>query len=106
MFRKTATGSGTGSATATQKKLLLFLTPTDNVVRYTEGIHDGLAYSLFRHYEPMARGRNVYKLSNGTFTENDPRDLSNVVAIYWGGTKNFVSEEEKVDLVAAGYTVT
>jgi len=103
---RSATGSGTGTQTATQKKLLLFLTPTDNVVRYTEGITDGIAFSLFKFYEPMARGRNVYKFSDGSFTENDPRDLSDVVAIYYGGTKNFVSEAEKADLVAAGYTVT
>jgi len=84
----------------------LFITPQDNLVKYTGELDRGPSYNLFKFYRPLARGRNVYKFTDGSFSEHDPRDLTNVVAIYYGGTKNFVSQEEKNDLVAAGYSVT
>ena len=56
--------------------------------------------------EPGKRRLNLYKLTDGTFTSVDPRDDSRVSKIYFGGHNNFVTAEEKSDLVAAGYEVT
>jgi hypothetical protein len=62
-----------------------------------------LAYSLFKHFDPEARGRNVFKLTNGTFTENEPNDISTIAKVYWGGSDNEVTAAEVAELTAAGY---
>jgi hypothetical protein len=54
----------------------------------------------------MSEGRsasNIYKLTNGTYTNVDTRDYTVVAKVYHGGHDNFVSAEEKADLIAAGY---
>jgi hypothetical protein len=48
----------------------------------------------------------VYKLTDGTYTNVDPRNDNLVVKTYLGAHENFVTAEEKADLVAAGYEVT
>jgi hypothetical protein len=58
---------------------------------------------FWRFYEPEARGRNVYKLTNGTYTEVDIRDEGQIVKIYHGGHLNEVTAQEVADLTAAGY---
>jgi hypothetical protein len=62
-----------------------------------------LAYGLFKHFDPEARGRNVFKLTNGTFTENEPNDISTIAKVYWGGSDNIVDATEVAELTAAGY---
>lgn len=58
---------------------------------------------LWRFFEPEARGRNVYKLDDGTYTEVDIRDEGQIVKIYYGGHINEITAEEVADLTAAGY---
>lgn len=104
VYSVSATGSGTGSETpASFYKVLIFRPPTDNLVRWADFSGNGLANRFFRYLTPGARGRNVYKLTDGTFTENEQRDLSTVDVIYYGGHENIVTQSEKDDLVAAGY---
>jgi hypothetical protein len=62
-----------------------------------------LAYSLFRHFDAEPRGRNVFLLTNGTYTENEPNDITTISKVYWGGTDNEVSADEVASLTAAGY---
>ena len=62
-----------------------------------------LAYRLFRHYAPLPRGRNVYKLVDGSYIENEPYDMSLVSITFYGGHDNVVSAQEVSDLTAAGY---
>lgn len=62
-----------------------------------------LAYSLFKHYEPEARGRNVFLLIDGTYTENEPNDITTIRKVYWGGSNNEVTAAEVASLTAAGY---
>ena len=62
-----------------------------------------LAYMLYRHYTPTARGRNVYKLTDGTYTENEPPDMTTVATIYYGGHATEISSTEAASLTAAGY---
>lgn len=61
------------------------------------------AYNLFRHYDPEPRGRNVFLLTNGTYTENEPNDISTIRKVYWGGSDNEVTADEVASLTAAGY---
>lgn len=62
-----------------------------------------VAYNLFRHFEPEPRGRNVFKLTDGTFTENEPNDVTSISKVYWGGSDNEVNADEVAELTAAGY---
>ncbi len=102
VVQRTVTQSGQGSQTVTSIKLLLFLTPSDTVAP-SDWRNGEVAQRLFRYAQPTNRGKNVYKLTNGTFTQVDQRDPTVVAKIYYGGTKNFVSQQEKDELVAAGY---
>jgi hypothetical protein len=62
-----------------------------------------MAYSLFKHFDAEPRGRNVFLLTNGTYTENEPNDITTISKVYWGGTDNEVSADEVASLTAAGY---
>ena len=62
-----------------------------------------MAYNLLRHFDAEPRGRNVFKLTDGTFTENEPNDLSTIAKVYWGGSHNEVNSTEVAELTAAGY---
>jgi hypothetical protein len=62
-----------------------------------------VAYALFKHYAPEPRGRNVFLLNNGTYTENEPSDMTTVQKTYWGGHDNEVTADEVASLTAAGY---
>ena len=58
---------------------------------------------LFKYAEPTYAGINVYKLTDGTYSEVEQRDYTLIAKVYWGGTLNVVTAEEKADLIAAGY---
>jgi hypothetical protein len=58
---------------------------------------------IFRYLKNFPRGRNVYKLTDGSFTENQPGDMSTVEKIYHGGHIHELTSAEEADLVEAGY---
>lgn len=62
-----------------------------------------LAYALFKHFDAEPRGRNVFLLTNGTYTENEPNDITTIRKVYWGGSDNEVTADEVASLTAAGY---
>jgi hypothetical protein len=104
VYRVSATGSGSGGQSpASFNKLFIFRPPTDPFVRWADFGGYGIANRLFSHVVPGERGRNVYKLTDESFTENEQRDLSNVQTIYYGGSENIVTQSEKDDLISAGY---
>lgn len=51
---------------------------------------------------PSARGRNVWRKTDGTFTEQQPVD-GDVDRIFFGGHLNEVTAAEAAALTAAGY---
>ena len=83
----------------------IFRTPTDEFVRYGDWTEGGIQRGLWKFFRPEERGRNVYKLNDGTFTEVDLRDEGQIVRVYHGGHDNYVTDAEADDLVAAGYAV-
>lgn len=113
-----------------------FTPPTDSVVpaRYVGGRDDTYPvipsmHKLFRFYKNGDRGRNVFALSDGTFTETQPPNwnpqnpsapyavtydgvtqtstsfsaATYVTKVYWGGCANPVTAAEVTALTAAGY---
>ena len=99
---RTGSASGTGNSTATQNKLFIFRTPTSELPAADFFAKD-IANRLFSYATPGTRGKNIYKLTDGSYTDVDPRDPADYTKLYYGGRINFVSAEEKADLVSAGY---
>ena len=87
----------------------IFRPPTDDFVplalppKPEDSQEARVAFNLFRHYANDPRGRNVFKLTNGTFTENEPNDNTLIVRVYFGGSDNVVTPQEVSELTAAGY---
>jgi hypothetical protein len=76
-----------------------FRPPTDPFVRFDDGSGTG----IFTFLKGWPRGRNVYKLVSGEFTEYQPGDMTLVEKIYHGGHIHPLTPEEEADLIAAGY---
>jgi len=100
-FAKTGSATGAGTASAQFIKLLIFRTPSSLDTPAADRNDDSIAGRLFRYAERTAVGPNVYKLLDGSFTTTETRDP--VLRTYWGGSNNFVTPQEKAELVAAGY---
>ena len=76
-----------------------FIPPTDNFVYWSEAEERG----IFAHLRPGRRGRNVFKMTDGSFQETEPSDHSLISYTYHGGHVHTVEGQEQADLVAAGY---
>lgn len=76
-----------------------FITPTDPFVYWAERGTTG----IMSYLKPGNRGRNVFKLTDGTFTESDPFDPSLIAITYHGGHIHPVEGQEEADLIAGGY---
>lgn len=105
-IRITGTDAGAGSGTASFVKSLIFRPPVDSGFRWAEYFDDSPDGLWGAKLQKGARASNVYRLKNGTYTTVDPLNPDDVQYIYLGGHNNVVSEQEKADLVAAGYTVS
>lgn len=87
-----------------------FTPPTDNFLNLSDfevtmfsSDDTRLSYRLLNHFAALPRGRNVYKLDDGTYTENEPNDMETVIVTYLGGHSHEVSADEASSLTAAGY---
>jgi hypothetical protein len=58
---------------------------------------------IFSYLAPAPRGKNVFKMLDGSFTEIEPHDYWNIDVIYHGGHSHVLTAAEEADLVAAGY---
>ena len=76
-----------------------FTTPTDDLVAWAEPGERGIMAFL----KPGRRGRNVFKLVDGTYTEWQPAFPEEIAHIYHGGHVHELTEQEVTDLTAAGY---
>jgi hypothetical protein len=93
--------------------MAIFRPPTDDFVvpviisDYMGGLHlskdQRLANRLGGRIEASARGRNIFLLTNGTYTDNQPSSLSMVSKVYYGGHDNEITADEVTALTAAGY---
>lgn len=62
--------------------------------------------AVFRYFAAQPRGRNVWKLTDGTYTFFQPFDPALIAIEYLGGHEYSVSADERASLIAAGFTVT
>lgn len=76
-----------------------FKTPTDNFVYWADDGEQG----IFSYLKPWPRGRNVFKLVDGSFTEYQPMDQDSIAITYHGGHVHTITQQEADDLTEAGY---
>lgn len=76
-----------------------FRPPTDNFVYWADNGEEG----IFSYLKPWPRGRNVFKLVDGSFTEQQPMDQDSIAITYHGGHIHDITADEEADLRAAGY---
>ena len=76
-----------------------FLPPTDRFLVWDDGTGTG----IMSYLRPGDVGRNVFKLTDGTFTEDEPFDTTLIAKVYHGGHVHDLTATEVADLTAAGY---
>jgi hypothetical protein len=76
-----------------------FSPPTDNLVAWADRYETGILAAL----RPGRRGRNVFKKTDGSFTENQPFDPAEIAITYHGGHVHPLTAQEEADLRDAGY---
>lgn len=100
-----------------------FIPPTSASVPRLLARSQGTQRALFRYHQPHVAGRNVWKLTDGTFTYTQPyptltremadpdsptsRNTSEATyeKVYLGGHLYVVCDEEAQDLIDAGFTL-
>ena len=104
---RTATGSGVGSVSqnATWTKSHMFRVPQTTNFAFVEGysqISWKAKHRLFARLPNGVRVENLFLLSNGSYTINDPRD-GTAVKVYLGSHVIPLTDDEVTSLTAAGY---
>lgn len=96
------TGSGAGTQTATWEKSRIFRVPNTTNYAWAELFNDNPRDRIFSHLPQGVRAENLYRLSDGSYTINDP-GYGRSTRAYLGGHNIFLSDEEVSELTAAGY---
>lgn len=80
--------------------------PPTETIGYPVDPHDPMS-RLFARFRGVTRGINVWKLADGTYTQNQPEPYEDGFVIeYLGGHVYLVDDDEAAALTAAGYTVS
>jgi hypothetical protein len=77
-----------------------FTPPTNDEVFY---FGDDIGDNLFSQLPATARGVNVYRLTNGEYTENQPSNSEDISKVFYGGHTTEITTTEQAELIAAGY---
>lgn len=76
--------------------MAIFEPPTDDFVTF-EGS------PIFERIPANPRGKNIYKLTDGTFVEYQPVDEDTIDTVYYGGHRIEITASEAAELTDAGY---
>jgi len=76
-----------------------FSPPTDDFVNWADAQTTG----ILAYLRPGPRGRNVFKLAPGVYTENQPANAGDVEKTYHGGHVHQLTSAEQAELTQAGY---
>lgn len=99
-----ATGSGQGSTSgnATWSKSRIFRVPQTTTYTFAKDYDYTPKERLMAHITLPIRAENLYRLSDGTYTINDPRGGA-ATRTYLGAHNIFLDDTEVAELTAAGY---
>jgi hypothetical protein len=98
-----ATGAGDGTATANWDKSHIFRVPITEGYPFAVRLSEESADRLFAFTPQGARAKNLYRLTDGSYTTTDPRRPELITRIYYGGHDIFLTDPEITELTAAGY---
>lgn len=101
--RTTATGTGDGTATANWDKSHIFRVPITEGYPFAVRLSEEAPDRLFAYTPQGVRAKNLYRLTDGSYTTTDPRRPELITRIYLGGHDNFLTDPEIAELTAAGY---
>ena len=101
--RTEATGAGDGTATADWDKSHIFRVPITEGYPFAVRLSEQQPDRLFSHTPQGSRAKNLYRLTDGSYTTTDPRRPELITRTYFGGHDNFLTEAEITELTAAGY---
>jgi hypothetical protein len=80
---------------------LAFISNSQNQGQYSQD--QRMAGRLCSRIVPSSRGRNIYLIGDGSYTDNQPSDFSYITRTYYGGHDNEIDATEVASLTAAGY---
>ena len=104
LYFRSATGSGAGTQTADWVKSRIFRVPyTYNYPGGYFGNEGGSANRLQRYNRTNVRVRNLYELTDGSYTTVDQRDQGQVAKLWQGGHDHYLTDAEVVELTTAGF---
>lgn len=103
LYFRSATGSGAGTSTADWVKSHIFRVPYTYNYPGATYRDEGAANRLQRYNRTNVRVRNLYKLTNGSYTTVDQRDQGQVAKLWLGGHDHYLTDAEVVELTTAGF---
>lgn len=101
--RTTATGAGDGTAAANWDKSHIFRVPITEGYPFAVRLSEESPDRLFSHTPQGSRAKNLYRLTDGSYTTTDPRRPELITRTYFGGHDNFLTAAEITELTDAGY---
>ena len=103
LYFRSAEGSGVGTDTAVWTKSHIFRVPY--TYQYVGGFFNDLdaANRLGSYIKSNVRARNLYKLTDNSYTIVDQRDLGQVKKVWYGGRDHFLTAAEVEELTADGF---
>jgi hypothetical protein len=104
VFTVSATGTGVGSTSESVlwSKSRIFRVPQTTTYTFAKDYDYTPKERLMAHITLPIRAENLYRLSDGTYTINDPRNNA-AVRTYLGAHNIFLDDTEVAELTAAGY---
>ena len=103
LYFRSATGSGAGTSTADWVKSHIFRVPYTYNYPGATYRDEGSANRLQRYNRTNVRVRNLYELTDGSYTTVDQRDQGQVAKLWLGGHDHYLTDAEVVELTAAGF---
>ena len=104
LFIRTATGSGQGGETdGGWVKSHIFRVPYTYNYPGATYRDEGAANRLQRYNRTNVRVRNLYELTDGSYTTVDQRDQGQVAKLWLGGHDHYLTDAEVVELTTAGF---
>ena len=103
LYFRSATGSGAGTSTADWVKSHIFRVPYTYNYPGATYRDEGAANRLQRYNRTNVRVRNLYELTDGSYTTVDQRDQGQVAKLWLGGHDHYLTDAEVVELTTAGF---
>ena len=103
LYFRSAAGSGAGTSTADWVKSHIFRVPYTYNYPGATYRDEGSANRLQRYNRTNVRVRNLYELTDGSYTTVDQRDQGQVAKLWQGGHDHYLTDAEVVELTAAGF---